>query len=79
MEAGVVAIEAGVGVYRENGGDNLGSEKEKNGNIERSAGDLKFFVEIGLDGPGRSNKNSDEIDKHHLVELENFGGEGPED
>lgn len=29
----------------DNGGDNLGSEKKQNGNIEGSFDDLEFFIE----------------------------------
>lgn len=78
MEAGVVAPETSVRVDRNNCGNNLRGEEEKNGNVERCFGDLKLFVDVGFDEPGSANKYGDEIDKHHLVELENFRGERPE-
>jgi len=78
MEARVVAPETGMRIDGDNGGDNLGSEEKNNGKIERGSCYFKFFVEVGFDGPDRGDKNGHEIDKHHLVELENFGGKRPE-
>ena len=44
VEAGVVTPETGVGVDGDDGRDDLGSEEEKNGDVERGFGDLKFFI-----------------------------------
>lgn len=78
MEAGVVTPETGVRVDGDNGGDDLGGEEEKNGDVERSFGDLEFFVDDRFNCPDSGHKDSDKVNKHHLVEFENFGGVGPE-
>jgi len=72
MEAGVVAPETSVGIDGNYGGDNLRGEEKKDGDVEWSFGNLKFLVDERSDSPSRCDKNSYQIDKHHLVKLEYF-------
>lgn len=53
-------------------------EEEKDGDVKRGAGDLKFFIDDRFDRPGGGDEDSDKVNKQHFVELKNFGGKWPE-
>ena len=78
MEAGVVAPERGVGVDGKHGGDDLGGEKNKDGNVQRGAPEGEFSLPGGFEKPGGGDDSGNEIDKKHFIKLKDFGCFGPE-
>ncbi len=52
METGIITPEAGMGIDRDEGGDNLRGQEKKNRNIERGFGDVYLFIEYRFNEPG---------------------------
>lgn len=77
MKAGVVAPEASMAVDTKNSGGDLRGKEQGDGKIKWGTGNLKLFFLKTSDGPTGADDNRHSIDKHHLVEFENFGGKGP--
>lgn len=77
METGVVAPDGGVGIDGKDGGEDLGKQKKKQGQVERSANDLDAALEDPADAEGGEDNSGEEIDKKKLVELEDLGGFWP--
>ena len=51
VESGVIAPKTSVRIDGDDGRDDLGSEKQNDGNIQRGFGDFEFLIEVGLNGP----------------------------